>query len=220
MNSNRRRSRGPWGGAAVAAPVVLCALLALTSCGKTITIEDSSDSGKDTKASSAPPPATASPQPANGNAALRVVDSSAADNGRTGDGGSVVGAAVQETPPQWVQLSAVQSPELGRHLININQATLYRFDRDTTNPPRSACVDACAVTWPPVTIEEGGNVYLAGVDERQVGAIRRPDGSVQITVGGHPLYRFSGDTRAGDANGQGLQGTWFAADQTGEKAAP
>ncbi|MFD1277562.1 hypothetical protein ACFQ51_53560 [Streptomyces kaempferi] len=49
-----------------------------------------------------------------------------------GTGGTVVGAAVQETPPKWVQLSAVTSPDLAApHLININQAALYRFDGDS-----------------------------------------------------------------------------------------
>ncbi|GHH88970.1 hypothetical protein GCM10018793_70560 [Streptomyces sulfonofaciens] len=149
---------------------------------------------------------------------MQVVDNTAAESGRTGTGGTVVGAAVQEQPPNWVQLSAVTSPPLTPpHLININQAALYRFDRDTPGSGRSACNGQCAVKWPPVTIKEGGNVYLAGVDQKQVGAIRRQDGTVQITVGGMPLYRYADDTAPGDLNGQGVDGTWFAAGPTGEK---
>jgi predicted lipoprotein with Yx(FWY)xxD motif len=182
-----------------------------SGCGKTITIGD---------ASPAQPPATRSataPAPS-GNDALQVVDSTAAQNGKTGDGGTVVGIKVQETPPVWVQLSAVTSPPLNApHLININQASLYRFDTDTTNPPRSNCNDACATKWPPVTIKEGGNVYLAGVDPKKVGAIRRQDGDVQVTIGGQPIYRFSGDLNPGDLKGQGIDGTWFAVGPKGEK---
>jgi predicted lipoprotein with Yx(FWY)xxD motif len=96
--------------------------------------------------------------------------------------------------------------------------SLHRFDKDTADPSKSTCNDACAVKWPPVTIEEGGNVYLAGVNPKEVGAIRRDDGQVQITVGGWPVYRFSGDSTPGDLNGQGVGGTWFAVGPTGNKA--
>lgn len=161
---------------------------------------------------------TAAPAPTADNSGLQVVDSTAAQNGKTGDGGTPVGAGVQKAPPKWVQLSAVQSPDLGTHLININQATLYRFDKDTATPSASHCDGDCAMTWPPVTIEEGGSVYLAGVDPKQVAAIRRDDGQAQLTVGGWPVYRYSGDKAAGDAKGQGVGGTWFAVGPTGEKS--
>ncbi|WP_392838833.1 hypothetical protein [Streptomyces sp. LN500] len=147
-----------------------------------------------------------------------MVDTTAAQDGRTGTGGTVVGAATQEIPPQWVQLSAVSSPPLGSpHLININQAALYRFDNDTASPSQSACNDDCAAQWPPVTIKQGGNIYLAGVSPQQIGAIQRQDGLIQITVGGWPVYRYAGDTKPGDLNGQGIGGTWFAIGPTGEK---
>ncbi|MET8537449.1 hypothetical protein ABZV67_38165 [Streptomyces sp. NPDC005065] len=69
-----------------------------------------------------------------------------------------------------------------------------------------------------MTIKQGGNVYLAGVSPQQVGAIRRDDGQIQITVGGRPVYRYAGDTRSVDLNGQGIGGTWFTVGPTGEKA--
>ncbi|WP_055526241.1 hypothetical protein [Streptomyces graminilatus] len=204
--------------------LVLCGLSLAAACGRTVSVGGSPDAPASTASSASAPSADSGQQtsqpPATGNTALRVVDSAAADNGLQGTGGTVTGRQVQEAPPKWVQLSAVRSPALGTHLININQATLYRFDKDTAEPSRSACVGECATTWPPVTIVEGGNVYLAGVDEKQVGAIRRDDGSVQLTIGGWPVYRYSGDIEAGDANGQGLGGTWFAAGPTGQKSVP
>lgn len=191
----------------------------MSGCGKTITIGDPAPATTPAAAaaSSASAPSSAAQQA--GNSELRVVDSTAAQNGKTGDGGTVVGVRVQQTPPQWVQLSAVTAPPLtAKHLININEAALYRFDKDTSKPPRSNCNDACAVKWPPVTIQEGGNVYLAGVDPKAVGAIRRNDGSIQLTVGGQPIYRFSGDSAPGALNGQGVDGTWFAVGPQGQKA--
>ncbi|MEU1165459.1 hypothetical protein ABZ372_35320 [Streptomyces sp. NPDC005921] len=203
--------------AVVASVLALCGAASLTACGKTISIGDSSPPAT-SSAAAASPSATQSASGA-GNSALQVVDSTAQDAGLSGNGGTVVGAAVQEAPPKWVQLSAVTSADLSAaHLININQAALYRFDDDTAAPSQSNCTGACAAKWPPVTIQEGGNVYLAGVNPKQVGAIRRPDGQVQITVGGRPVYRFSGDSRPGDLNGQGVDGKWFAVGPTGEKA--
>ncbi|TQJ47350.1 hypothetical protein [Streptomyces sp. SLBN-115] len=221
MILNSTTTHGPFTRAALTA-LVLCGLSLATGCGKTVSVGSSSDtpaSVPSRQESSAPPAGQRSaPPPAAGNTGLQVVDSTAADNGLKGTGGTVTGKAAQEAPPRWVQLAAVQSPALGTHLININQATLYRFDKDPAEPSKSTCVGECATTWPPVTIEEGGNVYLAGVEEKQVGAIRRDDGSVQLTVGGRPVYRYSGDSRAGDANGQGLGGTWFAVGPTGRRS--
>ncbi|WP_243869924.1 hypothetical protein [Streptomyces liangshanensis] len=216
-------ARGSLRRAAVASALVLCGVAGLAACGKTVSVTDASPApaAAATSAPASQPPAATAPsgQPSS-NSGLQVVDSTAAQNGLTGNGGTVVGLAVQETPPKWVQLSAVTSPRLGSHLINVNQATLYRFDQDTAQPSQSNCAGDCAAKWPPVTVQEGGKAYLAGVDPSQVGAIRRPDGTIQVTVGGWPIYRFSGDSGPGDANGQGIGGTWFAVGPTGQKATP
>ncbi|HTO00836.1 MAG TPA: hypothetical protein VL068_09205, partial [Microthrixaceae bacterium] len=49
-----------------------------------------------------------------------------------------------------------------------------------------------------------------------LGTIERPDGSLQVTANGHPLYQYSGDSQAGDTNGQGIDGTWFALSSAGK----
>lgn len=41
------------------------------------------------------------------------------------------------------------APLFSPHLININQAALYRFDNDSAQPSLSNCNDDCAVRWPP-----------------------------------------------------------------------
>jgi predicted lipoprotein with Yx(FWY)xxD motif len=45
----------------------------------------------------------------------------------------------------------------------------------------------------------------------------RADGSTQLQIAGHPLYRFAGDTKAGDTNGQGILNLWHAAGPDGNK---
>jgi hypothetical protein len=45
--------------------------------------------------------------------------------------------------------------------------------------------------------------------------ITRDDGTLQVTLGGAPLYYFSGDSAAGQTNGQGLFSKWYVASPTG-----
>ena len=205
----------------VVVSAVVLSTLSLSACGKTISINDKDKAAAPAATTAAPAAATtdaAAPvDQTGGNGALQLVNNTAAESGKDGTGGTVVGLVAQETPPNWVQLSAVRSPALGSpYLININQASLYWFAKDKTTPGQSACNDDCAKKWPPVTIKEGGNVYLAGVKEKDISAIRRKDGDVQVTVGGNPIYRFSGDSKPGDLNGQGVGGTWFAAGANGK----
>ncbi len=47
--------------------------------------------------------------------------------------------------------------------------------------------------------------------EALLGTTAAADGATQVTYNGHPLYYFAGDSAAGDANGQGLNGVWFVA---------
>ncbi|MFJ9249706.1 hypothetical protein [Streptomyces sp. NPDC101776] len=132
--------------AVVASLLALTGVASLSACGKTISIGDSSAPAASSPVSSAAPatpsasPSAATSGQGGGNSELQVVDSTAKDAGLTGTGGTVVGAVVQEAPPKWVQLSAVTSTSLSSlHLININQAALYRFDKDTASPSVSNC---------------------------------------------------------------------------------
>jgi hypothetical protein len=65
----------------------------------------------------------------------------------------------------------------------------------------------------------GTPLTVDGVAEQAVGTINRPDGSIQLTVGGWPVYRYSGDTSPGAVTGQGVNGAWAAVTPQGGKAA-
>jgi predicted lipoprotein with Yx(FWY)xxD motif len=97
--------------------------------------------------------------------------------------------------------------------------TLYRFDKDTANPPKSNCDGDCATAWPPLLVKSPGKIYTAGVDPSVVGYVERADHTCQVTINGWPVYRFAMDKRPGDVLGQGVKGTWFAVDAQGGKAA-
>jgi predicted lipoprotein with Yx(FWY)xxD motif len=73
--------------------------------------------------------------------------------------------------------------------------TLYWFGSDSAR--KSACQAGCARTWSPVT---GPASWGAGVTGT-IGAIVRPDGTLQATYDGHPLYTATTDTGPGQAKG-------------------
>ncbi|WP_305788795.1 hypothetical protein [Symbioplanes lichenis] len=123
-----------------------------------------------------------------------------------------------EKADNWVQLTAARAGALDPVLVNGAGLTLYRFDQDSADPPRATCDGECATTWPPVTVEADGKIFIAGVAEDKVGVVKREDGRLQVTVGGWPVYRFAQDTEAGDTKGQGVKGTWFGVTPTGGKA--
>jgi predicted lipoprotein with Yx(FWY)xxD motif len=116
-------------------------------------------------------------------------------------------------------LTANPTPELGTVVVDGQGYTLYRFDKDTAKPPVSNCAGECAQQWPPVLATPGSPLTVKGVPEKAVGTINRPDGSIQLTLGGWPVYRYSGDTEPGTVTGQGVNGTWAAVTPQGGKAA-
>lgn len=74
--------------------------------------------------------------------------------------------------------------------------TLYVFSADGMGV--SNCSGACAGIWPPFTASSGAAA------SGKFTIIARVDGSRQWAYNAHPLYTFSGDTKSGQANGQGI----------------
>ncbi len=116
-----------------------------------------------------------------------------------------------------VALTSAKVGDLGQVLTGSNGKTLYRFDKDETDPPTSTCFDDCEAQWPPALAPEG-EVEVQGVDKALVSTLTRKDGTRQLTVAGWALYEFAEDTGPGDVKGQGVGGVWFAATPEGKKA--
>ena len=102
---------------------------------------------------------------------------------------------------------------LGEVVVDAEGFTLYLFTNDEGG--ESVCTGGCAELWPPVEAPDDP-VVGEGLDESLVGATERDDGSMQLTYGGAPLYRYAPDTEAGDATGQGVGGVWFVVGADGE----
>jgi hypothetical protein len=76
------------------------------------------------------------------------------------------------------------------------------------------------VKWPPVTVVPGSHIFVNGVPTSEIGLVKRDDGTLQVTIGGWPIYRFTGDTAPGQTNGEGVDGTWYGVQPNGSKALP
>ena len=101
-------------------------------------------------------------------------------------------------------------------LTNAQGFTLYWFGPDTAS--KSNCTGSCAQIWPPV---KGPATAGSGVTGT-LGTVNRSDGTVQATYNGHPLYTYTADTAAGQANGNGVNaygGVWYQATAFGSAPA-
>lgn len=81
--------------------------------------------------------------------------------------------------------------------------TVYVFDNDL-GEAMSTCEAACATTWPPVLGTAASIENVPGLS-----LIARSDDSMQVAYLGRPLYTFSGDTAAGQNNGQAVNDIWW-----------
>jgi len=118
-------------------------------------------------------------------------------------------AASSAAPGAATTVLKVDTTTLGTVLTDAKDFTVYWFAKDTATS--SACTGACAAAWPPVIgmPQAASGINLTG----KLGEIKRPDGTMQATYDGHPLYLFAGDSAPGQANGNAVSGfgaLWYA----------
>lgn len=149
-------------------------------------------------------------------AALLVVV--AACNGETADTTeptvptptTIAATTTAPPPPPPFEEVAVELSEEG-FLVDGEGRSLYLFTLDTERT--STCEGDCAGAWPPFL---GDPVAGDGVDQTRLGNAERGNGAIQVTYGGHPLYRYSADDEAGDTGGHGFNDLWFLVGPDGE----
>lgn len=93
-------------------------------------------------------------------------------------------------------------------LVDSQGLTLYHLSGEMNG--KWICTStACVHAWHPLT-PAAGAALGAGISS--LGTIKRPDGTTQVTYKGAPLYTFVGDTKPGEAKGQGIKdvGVWTA----------
>ena len=111
-----------------------------------------------------------------------------------------------------IKVSTAKVPNVGTVLTTASGLTLYRFTEDT--PGTSKCTGACAKIWPPMLASKGAHVSgprgVKGLAVMKVG-----NGHFQVAFHKVPLYRFAGDKKKGQANGQNVGNVWFAVLKSG-----
>jgi predicted lipoprotein with Yx(FWY)xxD motif len=111
----------------------------------------------------------------------------------------------------------VRRTGLGKILVDSGGRTLYLFKKDTRG--KSRCSGSCAVNWPPL-LTNGRPKARRSVKGSKLTTTRRSDGKTQVVYNRHPLYRFIGDTRPGNTNGEGLTAfgaRWFVVSPAGNQ---
>jgi predicted lipoprotein with Yx(FWY)xxD motif len=98
-------------------------------------------------------------------------------------------------------------------VVDSHGRTVYALHPETTH--HLLCRSrACFEVWPPLTVHSASIKLVSGKGvEGHLGLLRRSDGKLQVTLRGLPLYRFSGDSKDGQANGEDIKsfgGTWHA----------
>ena len=118
---------------------------------------------------------------------------------------------------------ATADSNVGSILVDRRGETLYLFAKDGGGV--SACSGACAKAWPPYSAKGAALHVGSGLKASLLKSVTRADGTKQLTYNGHPLYTFSGDSKAGDITGQGSDAFgahWYVVSPKGaaiEKAA-
>lgn len=99
-------------------------------------------------------------------------------------------------------------------LTNLKGRTLYTLSAETNG--KFICTGGCLSAWHPLTVKAG----VKPTGPVKLGTVARPEGGLQVTYRGRPLYAFSGDSSNGEVNGEGIKdvGTWHAA--TSSKPVP
>ncbi|MEA2643328.1 MAG: hypothetical protein QOG08_354 [Chloroflexota bacterium] len=137
-----------------------------------------------------------------------VVAIAAAAAGLVGACGS--SPASPRPSPAATTIAVVSNPKLGMILVDGHGRTVYLFVADQGKV--SSCYDACASAWPPVLSPVAPHPG-DGAQPDLLGVTTRTDGSSEVTYGGHPLYYFVQDKKAGDTKGQDVEqfgGLWRA----------
>jgi len=131
---------------------------------------------------------------------------SAAASQPSGNAGTVV-----------VKTAAVSS--LGASvLVDAQGLTLYHLSGEQSG--KWICTSAvCVKAWHPLAAPAGG---APSGSVGSLGTVKRPGGATQVTFHGMPLYSFVGDTKPGEAKGEGIKdvGVWTAVTANAAAAKP
>lgn len=133
-------------------------------------------------------------------AALAISACGSAASGGTASGGAASGSISNAAAPAAgaTTVSVRDLSGVGRVLVNDSGKPIYTPAQEAGG--KILCASGCTAFWKPVTAAKPTAAGSAG----KLGVIKRPDGSMQVTDNGQPLYTFSEDS-PGKATGDGFK---------------
>jgi predicted lipoprotein with Yx(FWY)xxD motif len=139
--------------------------------------------------------------------------------------GAVVPVALANAPAQAASgakqttIDVASNATWGKFLAMDGGWTVYRLTKDKTD--KSTCFGGCLKVWPPVLLAKG-QTKPRGDGVGHLGTLRRPNGTLQVTYEGIPLYLFVGDVKVGEVTGNGKDkfGTWWVVNPAHPMAVP
>jgi predicted lipoprotein with Yx(FWY)xxD motif len=102
-------------------------------------------------------------------------------------------------------------------VVDARGFAVYTLSGDTAHHPKCTKAGGCFKFWPPVKVASAKKLSKAPGIKGKLGVFHR-NGFNQVTLGGHPLYQFSGDKRKATAVGEGIHGfggTWHVSKTAG-----
>ncbi|GAB3524305.1 hypothetical protein [Arthrobacter monumenti] len=128
----------------------------------------------------------------------------------TGGGGDT-----EESPAAAAAALMTAESPVGEIVVDGEGMAVYYFDQDVPNSGESTCTGDCLVAWPPVIVDSE-TPEVDGVTG-EVGTIETPDGELQATIDGLPIYYYVDDKEAGDITGQAVGDVWWLVAPNGDK---
>ena len=116
-----------------------------------------------------------------------------------GSGGGGQATAMTSSGANAVSVKSIGGA--GNVLVDSTGQALYASDQEAASG-KVMCTGACNSFWQPLTVhgKPTGSSSVSG----KLGTIKRPDGTMQATFDGKPLYSFTQD-QAGQVTGDGFQ---------------
>lgn len=93
-------------------------------------------------------------------------------------------------PPVKPVAISLETTDFGAVLARPDRQALYYWAVEKRAGGQVKCVGDCAVAWPPLYVKGKVPERAAGVPGR-FGAIERPDGRLQVTYDGLPVYTYA-----------------------------
>ncbi len=121
----------------------------------------------------------------------------------TACGGAGGGGAAGSTAAGTATTVSVQHVDgVGNVLVDSKGMALYSPQQETGG--KVMCTDSCTSIWVPLTLSGSAKPTGSSDVAGKLGTVDRPDGAVQVTYQGKPLYTFAEDTSPGSVTGNGF----------------